>query len=267
MDLQDKQEELEILFNKHQLLPVLRDQFKEVSIEYHIEEDRPFVEEALAQIYLHRQADVPTMVGILSPKFGTAQEVADKLLMIVEFDYLDYDPEKERFVVNYDISDDIVILLEKYQYPLPMIVKPNQVTKNNETGYVTIKGSVILNGSTYFKDKDVCLDHLNRANSVALALDIDVIASEQGKYIRPSRNHGEDFVDFRKRQKQADVFYATSIKVMDELTTHSDTLYLTHKYDRRGRTYSSGYHVNTQGTAYNKAVLQFANKELIEGDF
>jgi len=264
--LREKQTELEILFNKNQLLPVLREQFKEISVEYHVEEDRPFVEEALTQIYLHRQADVPTMVGILSPKFGTAQEVADKLLLITEFDMLDYDPEKERFIVKFDISDDIVELLDKYQYPLPMVCKPNKITNNGQTGYETIKGSVILNGSSYFKDKDVCLDHLNRANSVALALDTDVISSEQGKYIRPTRNNGEDFVDFRKRQKQSDVFYAVSIKVMDELLDVSNELFLTHKYDRRGRSYASGYHVNTQGTAYNKAVLQFANKELVEGD-
>jgi len=267
MDLCEKQIELETVFNKHQLLPVLREQFKEVSIEYPNESDRPFVEEALAQIYLHRQADVPTMVGILSPKFGTAQEVADKLLLIVELDYLDYDPEKERFMVKFDISNDIVELLDKYQYPLPMVCKPEKITHNGQTGYKTIKGSVILNGSPYFKDKDICLDHLNRANSVALALDTDVITSEQGKYIRPTRNHGEDFVDFRKRQKQSDVFYAVSVKVMNELLSVSDELHLTHKYDRRGRSYSSGYHVNTQGTAYNKAVLQFANKELVEGDF
>ena len=50
---------------------------------------------------------------------------------------------------------------------------------------------------------------------------------------------------------------------MDTLLALSDEVYLTHKFDRRGRTYSCGYHVNTQGTDYNKAVLGLKNKELV----
>jgi len=36
---------------------------------------------------------------------------------------------------------------------------------------------------------------------------------------------------------------------------------LTHKYDKRGRCYSQGYHVNPQGNDWNKAVIEFAEKE------
>lgn len=43
----------------------------------------------------------------------------------------------------------------------------------------------------------------------------------------------------------------------------SDEVYLTHRYDRRGRVYASGYHVNTQGDDYRKAVLTLANKEVL----
>lgn len=38
-----------------------------------------------------------------------------------------------------------------------------------------------------------------------------------------------------------------------------------HKYDRRGRTYAVGYHVNSQGTDYNKSVLELSRKEIING--
>lgn len=263
----DTQTGLEELFSKHQLLPVLRQQFHDMGNDQIVAEPA-MATEALAQIYLHRQADVPTMVGILSPKYGTPQEVADKLLMLAEIDYFDIqvnetEMNKTRFIVKYDVSEDVQEMLDRYQYPLPMVVPPKQVRKNHHTGYMTMRSSVVLNGSEYFDDKDMCLDHLNRANSVALSLNMDVVYSDEGKYLRPNRNPGEDFADFRKRQKQADVFYATSVDVMETIDALSDELFLTHKFDRRGRCYASGYHVNTQGTDFNKAVLQLAKKEVI----
>lgn len=261
----ETQSGLEELFGKHQLLPVLRDQFMEMgdAVDESIGVEPAMATEALAQLYLHRQADVPTMVGILSPKYGTPQEVADKLLLLCEIDYMDFHESSAKFVVKYDVSEDVQEMLDRYQYPLPMVVQPKPVRRNHDTGYMTIKGSVVLNGSEYFDDKDMCLDHLNRANSVALQVNMDVVLSNEGKYIRPTRNSGEDFAEFRKRQKQSDVFYATSVDVMETLDALSDELYLTHKFDRRGRCYSSGYHVTTQGDDYKKAVLQFANKEVI----
>lgn len=256
------QEDLETLFSKHQLLPVLREQFAEILDEIE-EEDRNFYADMLSQIYLHRQADVPTMVGVLSPKYGTPQEVADRLLMAAEFDFIDYDQDKKRFLVKYDVSDDVKAMLERYQYPLPMVVKPNEVKKNSDTGYHTIRGSVVLNGSEYFKDKDMCLDHINRANGVPLALDFSVVKSTEGRFDKPKRKNGEDFSDYRKRLRQAVVFYETSVEVMEGLDALTDEIYMTHKYDRRGRCYSSGYHISPQGDDYRKAVLQFAKKEVI----
>jgi DNA-directed RNA polymerase len=41
--------------------------------------------------------------------------------------------------------------------------------------------------------------------------------------------------------------------------------YLTHRYDKRGRTYAQGYHVNTQGNCWNKAVIELADEEVVEG--
>lgn len=260
----ETQTELEILYSKNQQIPVLREQFSEILTDLEDEDWVSFLTDMLAQIYLHRQADVETMVGVLHPKHGTPQEVADKLLLAAEFDYIDFDPDKAKFIVVYDISDDVVAMLDRYQYPLPMVIEPRTVSKNNETGYVTEKVSVILNGSEYFRDKDVCLDHLNRANSVPLALDMRTFVSAEGKFITPKRKTGEDFVEYRKRLKQATIFYETSVEVMEGLQSVSDKLWLTHRYDRRGRTYASGYHVNTQGTDWNKAVVQLANKELVK---
>jgi hypothetical protein len=265
MPTKSTQEDLEHLFNKFQLMKILRSEFETI-VDPSVAEaglEPEMVTEALAQIYLHRQADPQTMVGILSPKYGTAQNVADKLLIMVQQDYFDFNEDLDKFTVKYDLSDDVKEMLDRFQFPLPMVVKPLPVKDNFDTGYLTMKSLLVLNGSDYFKDVDLCLDHLNRANSVALEMNFEVITSDQGKFVKPVRQTGEDFDEYRKRVKQADQFYQTTIVVMDQIAELSDEVYLTHRYDRRGRVYASGYHVNTQGDDYRKAVLTLANKEVL----
>lgn len=260
----ETQADLEHLFNKFQLMKILRSEFETIvdqTVCAEAQIEPAMATETLCQIYLHRQADPQTMVGILSPKYGSPQDVADKLLKLVEMDYLDFNEDLDRFTVKYELSDDVKEMLDRFQFPLPMVVKPEKVTDNFTTGYLTMKHLLVLNGSEYFEDKDICLDHLNRANQVALAMNFDVINSDQGKFVKPVRAVGEDFDEYRKRVKQAEQFYQTSIVVMDQIAQLSDEVYLTHRYDRRGRVYASGYHINTQGDDYRKAVLTLANKE------
>lgn len=248
---------LEELYNRNQLLNVLRDQFSPLT-------DDPFKLDVIVQIYLHKQADPATMVGIFSPKWGEPQDVAEMLKECVEEDLLDYDMETKKFMLKYGISADIEDLLARYQFPLPMIIPPKKITTNKMgSGYLSDHSRIVLNGSDVFDNEDVCLDHIQRCNSVALTLDLNVISSEEGAMIVPQRKIGEDFEDFRKRRKQAEVFYKTSYEVMEGLLTLGNEFWLTHKYDRRGRTYAVGYHVNSQGTDYNKAVLQLAKKEVV----
>jgi len=255
----DTQKNLEELYSKNQLLKVLREQFSPLT-------EDPFQLDVIVQIYLHKQADVPTMVGIFSPKWGEPQDIADLLKVCVEEDLLDFDTETKKFTLTYGISADVEDLLARYQFPLPMIVRPLKVVNNRMgSGYFDTKGSIVLKGSNIFDEEDVCLDHINRCNAVALSLNVNVVASAEGNMIIPKRKIGEGFENFQKRQKQAQVFYDHSFEVMEGMLTLGNEMYLTHKYDRRGRTYAVGYHINSQGTDYNKAVLELHNKEIING--
>ena len=226
------------------------------------------------QIALHKQADVPTMVGVLSPKWGDPQTVAVMLSECVEKDILDFNMDRERFIVKYPLTPEMEKEINQKQFPLPMVVEPLPIEDNfHGTGYYDRKGSVVLNSwanhedgtsGNVFIDEDVCLDHLNRMNSVKLSLNMDVIASRQGEIIKPQRKPGEDHEKFAKRLKQHRIFYKNSLEVMESVFILGNEFWLTHAYDRRGRCYARGYHINSQGTDYNKAVLEFANKEIIE---
>jgi len=250
------QELIEKMYDKGQILDILKEEFASVS-------DDPFENEALCQIYLHKYADAETMVGILSPKHGTPQEVADKLLAMVDEDFMDLD-ELGRFSVIWEPEEDTEARLSKLQYPLPMIVKPNKLRKNTDTGYMTISKCAVLSGADHrYETKDLCLDHLNRMNSVGLATDWGVVESPEAVFVRPKQKEDETSKEYQKRVQADQKFYDMSIDVLEKLDSITNTFYLTHRYDFRGRSYASGYHCNTQGDALHKAVLQFATKEKI----
>lgn len=254
----ETQKNLEELYHKNQLMDVLRNEFSPLT-------NDPFKLDVICQIYLHKQADVPTMVGLFSPKWGEPDEIGQLLIECVEENLLDFDLNTYKFIFKYTLTDDVEEMLARYQFPLPMIVRPKKVKHNfMGSGYYDNKGCIILNGSKIYKDEDVCLDHINRSNAVKLSLNLDVIESPEGELIEPERKIGESFIDYQRRKKQAKTFFENSVHVMEQIASLGNEFYLTHKYDRRGRVYCVGYHINEQGTDYNKAVLELANKEVVK---
>jgi hypothetical protein len=154
-------------------------------------------------------------------------------------------------------------LINQYQYLPPMIVPPMPVKSNTGSGYLSIEwDSLILKKNHH--ELDICLDSINRFNSVAFALDDRVIRN-----IRDNRKH----LDSAKSDESADEFKARvdsflkmereSMKVFAMLINEGNRFYMTHKYDKRGRTYCQGYHVSYQGNTYRKAILELADKEFI----
>jgi DNA-directed RNA polymerase len=53
-------------------------------------------------------------------------------------------------------------------------------------------------------------------------------------------------------------------KIMLLLAKNNNQFWLTHRVDKRGRLYAMGYHTSTQGNAFQKASIEFANEEIID---
>ena len=51
--------------------------------------------------------------------------------------------------------------------------------------------------------------------------------------------------------------------IMNYLLDNDNRFFFGWKYDSRGRSYSQGYHINPQGNEYRKAMLSFADKEML----
>lgn len=260
--------EMERMYAKNQLIHRIKKEFLDAGALEGLAEkgiDGAFGLDLLVQMYLHKRTTVEVLVGILWRHFlhheNPFQACADALYEAVEKDLADY--QMNQFVVKWMISPEVQKEIDQYQYPLPMIVPPNEIKDNKTTGYMTIKGSVILKNNHH--EDDVCLEHLNKMNSIKLCINehtLSMVRNEWKNLDQPK--DGEEVKEYLKRVKAFEKYDKTSRDILDGLFMMGNEFYLTHKYDKRGRTYCQGYHVNTMGSPWNKALIEFADKELVE---
>jgi hypothetical protein len=268
-DMIEFQIEIETLIHKNQLMPRIRAEFEEspLGFEEHMTKfnvDPDFGFSLLAQMALHKRAHLPTLVGILRNHFdGDCQLTANELLKACQADLMDWDTVSRQFIVRYELSPDVQADLDRYQYPLPMVVPPLEITNNRETGYYINNGSVILRDNHH--DNDVCLDHLNRMNKVRYRLNEDVARTIKNKWKSLDKpKPDEEYGEYQKRVRAFQKYNKTAYDVHLHLgIANGGEFWLTHKYDKRGRTYCQGYHVNTQGNTWSKASIEFAEQEIV----
>jgi hypothetical protein len=261
------QSTLEDLFDKHQLIPRIKQemqniaQFTEVMEQHNI--DPKFGIDLLTHMAIQRRCKINVLVGILRHHYQDSQRTADEICKCADADLVDFDPRIGLLITIAQVSSELQIEIDKYQYPLPMVVAPEVIKDNDHNGYRINKfGSVILKDNQ--TDDDVCLDHLNRCNAMALTINQEVMTMVRNQWKNLDKpKDGESLEEYRKRVKAFEKYDRTSRDVMKLLLSEGNELYLTHKYDKRGRTYCQGYQVTYQGNAWNKAVVEFSNKELI----
>lgn len=269
--------ELEELHHKNQLLPRLRAEFEIEEIFDHADEhdlDHEFIVDLLAQMVLHKRATASTLIGILWRHFTDNHEdttgfqhCADAIVKAAEVDFIDWHQLAQQFVLRIDVSDDVYADLERYQYPLPLVVLPKEVKTNRDTGYWSMgcaKGSLILRGGHH--DDDICLDHINRVNRTALRVNPETAEMVQNQWRGLDRQKTDETKEeYLRRVKAFEKYDRTARDVMQHLFMAGNRFHLSHKYDKRGRCYAQGYHVNPQGNDWNKAVIEFADGELVTG--
>lgn len=266
----EHQLELENLFDKHQLLPRVRQAFQQSKqVNFHAMMESSGVPEefgwdVLAQIAIHKRCNVPTMLGCLRRHAPSVQETADLLELAVNAKLLTYSEKDQQLIVIYDISARLQAELDQFQYPLPMVVPPRVLHDNRDSGYLTGRGSVILRDNHH--DDDICLDHLNRMNQTKLCLNLDTAQMIQNRWKGLDKKApDETWDDFKRRQRAFEKYDKVAKNVIGILLQEGNEIYLTHKYDKRGRTYCMGFHVTYQGTDWNKAVIELAEKEHFTG--
>jgi hypothetical protein len=265
----DLQLALEAKYNKNQLVKRIRVEFencKEFDFAAHFEElgiNPDFGLQVLTQIAIHKQANMSTMIGCVRNYADTFQEAADWLHDMAAADLINWDPAKEVFVVEIDITKDVQHEIDTYQFPLPMVVRPRKLHENIDSAYLSGKQSLILKNNHH--DGDICLDHLNRMNRIALSVDVEVSQQLKNKWKGVDKQKDDETrAEFMKRARAFNKYNETAHEVIEIMEKAGNKFYLTHKVDKRGRTYAQGHHINTQGNSWNKATVMFYHGEIVE---
>jgi len=186
--------------------------------------------------------------------------VAELMAVLCETDAFDISKETKMaslMVVScIPLSESLLEFIENSQYLPPMVCKPLPLTHNYSSGNLTHNDSLIL-GSGNHHDGDLCLDVLNTMNGVALKLDLDFLCKveEEPTFELDTQDKADQWIRFKR---QSYYFYSL-------MQQQGNRFYLTHKVDKRGRIYACGYHINTQGASFKKAMLELANEQVVEG--
>ena len=238
----EDQRQSERLFAKFNLIPCLKEHLSVLNLD-------AFYTDLLAHLLVHRRATPEVLVGILFHHHNDVQATADAIAKALDAGLIGWDGE--RLVTKIQVPPALQHQLDLFQYPLPLLVPPNEVRTNTDSGYYTRKASVFLNQSHH--NKEACLNHLNTMNRIPLTLNKEVLNQTSNKWNTSTPEAQEAFIKFNHATEQ----------VMQFMIEAGNRFYLDHRYDKRGRTYASGYHINYQGNDWQKAVIELADKELI----
>jgi len=158
---------------------------------------------------------------------------------------IQYDPKTEAYIDNASFLP-------------PMVCEPELVTENYQSGHLTYNDSVILKDNHH--SDEIALDVINLLNQTALELD--------GTFLSTCEEMPTFDLDSIDKISNWNQFKKESIEMYALILKHK-CFYETHSFDKRGRVYAKGYHINSIGTAYKKAMINFYEKELIEvpGEF
>lgn len=208
---------------------------------------------------------------------------AELLAVLCETDAFDINKDGKygslKVVSRLILSDEVIKRMSQVRYMPPMVCEPLELDNNYSSGYLTHKDSLIL-GSGNHHDGNICLDVLNKMNQVPLKLDTTFLgmveedptkeftieraqasALKQGKMITA----GEAAIMMQQQKDNWMNFKVDSYELYLQLVKLGNRLHLTHKVDKRGRIYASGYHITTMGTSFKKAMLELADEEIVMG--
>ena len=211
----------------------------------------------------------------MSDKVEAIHTMAEIIAVLGETDLFDNKKTREGWIVisRVELDAEVTQYADNALYLPPLIIKPRKVRSNRDSGYITQRGeSLILGFYENHHDDNICLDVLNTLNSNEYELDTDFINQYEEQWHREELSQQEyeelshadreiynmDAKTWKKFQEQGKFFQHLMIH-------HGNSFYLCNKVDKRGRIYSSGYHVNVQGSSFKKAMVNFKHHEIPTG--
>lgn len=234
---------------------------KKAVVEADISRKDIVLEIVLAVVVHNSRVPVQTVAGIVGPQLGIGvfegvRAIAEIIGLLAAEDlfdiYMASDTEEGTMMIvsQFELDDELKQFIAGTKYLPPMIVPPKTVKSNTASQYFTIKDSLVLGGAINHHNMQLSLDVINILNQQALSLD---------EFIAEMPEVPNKELDTVEKQNQFNRMCLASKEVYRELIEHGNEFYFTHKFDKRGRVYSQGYHVNIQSTEYKKALINLKN--------
>jgi hypothetical protein len=140
--------------------------------------------------------------------------------------------------------------------------RPQPVESNHDP----VQGNMILGSKLNYHENNICLDHINKINSIPLCLNKEFLLKYPEEPVKPFKNspltkEGKPGMTKEEKECQWGKWKSESMCKWAKALVKSDRLFVNHKPDSRGRDYVCGYYINYQGNSYKKVMVELANKE------
>ena len=171
-----------------------------------------------------------------------AVKTGAEILSITHGDLFDIHLQEDGTVIapKLKLTSDTMDKISFLQFLPPMLQIPNDWVSNTEGGWIWERKSVILGKGNHHEETQA-YDALNLMQSVAWTIDIPTYVNNENP------NENMDKAQFDR-------------VISDNL---AKPFYFVWRFDKRGRSYSSGYDLNVQSNEYGKAMLSLYNKDYI----
>jgi hypothetical protein len=237
----------EITYDKNQLMDNLEKYYRGLLGDS--KNISPFIYKILSYLAIYKRLDNSVLAGLFykgneinaKKAIAYANGMAKLGLLIKEVSN-----DKVTYIVALEVPSEEKVRLDKLAYPLPMLVPPKKLGRTDGSIMGFRKRIMCRHG---FNTGDHCLGTIDKANSVALAIEPRVSQK----------------CAFRRKNGMIDALRDKEAKDTENyMITSGNKFWLLHEPDFRGRIYDRGYHIKAQGIEYQKGVLALANKEYIE---
>ena len=212
-------------------------------------------------LQLTKETSIQNVVGPLAwlggnkDMFDNVKTVSELVAVICETDVYDIRKKEGRLTVipKYQPEEEVLQYIADTKYLPPLICRPIMKRLNMDSAYLTKEESVILGSGNHHKGQQ-CLEVLNILQDIPLELDLHVLNEKE---------ESKKLLDTQEKRDNFNRIVKASRKVYEYLLEEGNKFYFDWRYDKRGRFYCSGYHVNIQGNEYRKALINLHHKEVI----
>jgi len=218
-----------------------------------------------------------------SDKVESLTTIAELLAVLCETDAFDIvKPSRQaslQVVSQLELSEGLAASIDNATFLPPLVCPPKTVTCNHESGYYTHNDSLLL-GKGNHHNGDLCLDVINLQNAIPLRFDLEFLCAVEEQPNTPITMENiqqaalEEGVVLTNWQAKEEAriqqenwlgFKTKSYEYYTLLAKQGNRMWFTHKWDKRGRLYTVGYHISYQSTSFKKASLELADEEIVAG--